>query len=334
MPFSSADPNAFIGIGMQSALGTPQVAAAKLRFLKYLSGNNLTPEQDVVDLREGGDGLDWGSSYTRMVKGSGQLVFNARPEAVGQIFQALPGGAVWAGTPTSPATHLFTSGHASFPYLTVVAQHPGSLIGHLFTDTRLTSIMIEGNAGEPWKITTPFTTITPGASFAALTPTYGLPGTGVDAYFMFAGGSYQVDGAANTYVESFRINMQLGVEEIMAQRTSLDDIVVQNRDIDVEFTQRIEDATLWKKVYYDGGVTPSSAVATGAFRAVTAFDTALNLRALDVHCPLISYRSAPLAELNPDGVTVKITVAGKALRGATHAFIAGLTNGHASAYAP
>lgn len=333
MPFSSADPNAFIGIAMQSGLGAVNVTPAKLRFLKYLAGNNLTPEQDVVDLREGGDGLDWGSSYTRMVKGSGQLVFNARPEAVGQIFQALPGGATWGGA-SVPATHLFHSGHASFPYLTVVAQHPGSLIAHLFQDTRLTSIQIEGNAGEPWKITTPFSTITPGASFAAITPTYGLPGTGVDAYFMFAGGSYQVDGAANTYVESFRINMQLGVEEIMAQRISLDDVIVQNRDIDVEFTQRIEDATLWKKVYYDGGVTPSNSVATGAFRAVTAFDSGNNLRMLDVHCPLLSYRSAPFTELNPDGQTVKITVGAKALRGATHAFVALLANGHASAYAP
>src|SRR5690348_11168936 len=114
MPFSSADPNAFLAIGMQSALATPQVTAAKMRFMKYLAGNNLTPEQDVVYLREGGDGLDWGSSYQRQIKGTGQFVFNARPEIVGQLFQAMPGGATWGGG-SVPATHLFHSGHASFP---------------------------------------------------------------------------------------------------------------------------------------------------------------------------------------------------------------------------
>lgn len=333
MPFSSADPNAFLAIGMQSALGTPQVTAAKLRYIKYLSGNNLTPEQDIVFLREGGDGLDWGSSYQRQVKGSGNLVMNARPEAVGAVFQALPGGATWSGAST-PATHIFHSGHASFPYLTVVAQHPGSLIPHLFADTRLTSLSIEGNSGEPWRISAPFTSITPGASFAALTPTYGLPGTGVDAYFMFAGGSYVVDGAADTKLMSFKIDYSLGVDELQAQGPGLDDITIMNRDLNIEFTRRVEDATLWKKIYYEGGVAPSISVATGSFRAVSAFDAGANLRQLDINCPLIAYNSAPFTDLDPDGQTVMMTVSGKVLKGATHALVALLANGHASVYGP
>ena len=47
MPISSADPNAFLAIGMQAALGTPQTAAAKLRFAKYLSGSDVQASLEI-----------------------------------------------------------------------------------------------------------------------------------------------------------------------------------------------------------------------------------------------------------------------------------------------
>src|SRR6266566_4512102 len=124
--FSSADPNAFVGIGLkQTALGTPNLSAAGYRYIKYLSGLNFDFTQDITFLREGGDGLDWGSGYVKVGKGAGQLVFNARPEITGQILALMPGGATWNGG-TVPATHLYHTGHASFPYMTMIAAHPGT----------------------------------------------------------------------------------------------------------------------------------------------------------------------------------------------------------------
>src|SRR5438128_463969 len=141
---------------MQSALGTPQTTAAKLRYARYLSGNNFAAQLEVVTLREGGDGLDYGFVYKKSHKVAGQLVFNARPEIVGQVLQALPGMATWDGG-SAPAIHTFSTIGASFPYMTMLAQHPGSLMAHLFSDIRFTGLTIEAQSGEPMKWTVPFT---------------------------------------------------------------------------------------------------------------------------------------------------------------------------------
>src|SRR3972149_2170024 len=104
MPKSSADPDAFLAVGIQSALGTPQTTAGKFRFVKYLSGSDVEAQIEAVDLREGGDGLDFGYAFKRMQKTVGQIVANVRPEALGQLLAAVPGGATWCGG-SAPATH-------------------------------------------------------------------------------------------------------------------------------------------------------------------------------------------------------------------------------------
>lgn len=334
MAFSSADPNAFVGLSLkQTALGTPNLSAAGYRYVKYLSGMNFDPNQDVVYLREGGDGLDWGSGYLKTWKGEGQLVFNARPEIAGQFFAIMPGGATWNGG-TVPATHLFHTGHASFPYMTLVAQHPGSDMAHLLSDVRVTGLTIEAMSGEPIKITAPFTAITYGGSIAAnlLTPTYGT-GTGVDSYFKYYDTpSIAIDGTVDSTIESVKIDLTLGPEELQAQRTQLDDIVIQNRDANIELVRRYQSKTTWQKIAFGGGVQPTTSVATGSFEGWWSQDSGNNLRGLRLYAPLIAYNDDTLTELDPDGKTIRETITGKILKGATHAFHIMVNNQHASAY--
>ena len=331
--FSSADPNAFVGLSLkQTALGTPNVTAAGYRFVKYISGMNFDPQQDVTFLREGGDGLDWGSGYLKTWKGAGQLVFYARPEIVGQFLSIMPGGATWTGG-TVPATHFFHTGHASFPYVTMEAAHPGTDLLHVLSDVRFTGLTLEAMSGEPWKITAPFTAITYGGSMAAIVaPTYGT-GTGVDSYFKYYDNpSYSIDGSADSTIESFKIDLALGAEELQAQRTQLDDIVIQNRDANIEIVRRYQNSTTWKKIAYGGGIAPTTSVATGAFNAAVTQDSGNNLRQLSVIAPLIAYNDNTLTELDPDGKTIRETITGKILKGATSAVIFELKNQHASAY--
>jgi hypothetical protein len=332
--FSTADPNAFVGLSLkQTALGTPNLAPAGYRFIKYISGFNFDPQQDVTFIREGGDGLDWGSGYLKTWKGVGQVVFYARPEMTGQILSAMPGGATWTGG-TVPATHFFHTGHASFPYVTMIAGHPGTDLIHLLSDVRFTGLTLEAMAGEPWKFTLPFTAITYGASTAAglLTPSY-TTGTGVDSYFKYYDNpSYAVDGTADSTIESFKIDLALGAEELQAQRTQLDDIVIQNRDANIEIVRRYQNKTTWAKIAFAGGVQPTTSVATGAFNAAVTQDSGVNLRQLSAIAPLIAYNDDTLTELDPDGKTVRETITGKILKGATSAVIFELKNQHASTY--
>ena len=317
-----------MALGMQSAKGTPQVTAAKLRYAQYLSGNSFEPQLDIVDLREGGDGLDFGYSYKKGQKVAGQLVVNLRPEITGQVLQGALGGATWDGG-SAPALHTFHTGHASFPWMTILAQHPGSTIPHLLSDLLFTGGKIEMKSGEPWLFTAPFVAITHAATFTAVVPTYIRD----EPFVYHYAPTYVLDGSADSTIDSVTIEWGLGIEELQAQQVTLDDIAVQNRDTNIEVVRRYEAATLWKKVFMGGGLAPTQSVATGAFRGAVAYGAAgAAFRQLDVEARLISYRGNGLTELDPDGKTVKETITAKVLKGATHAVFAKLSNSHASAY--
>jgi len=312
---------------MQSALGTPQVTAAKIRFAKYLSGTDLQARLEVVDLREGGDGLDFGYTYKKSQAAIGQIVFNARPEIAGQLFQGAPGGATWDGA-SAPAAHTFQAGHASFPWMTLLAQHPGSSLPQIFRDALFTGLTVEGQSGEPWKVTIPFVAIFQGASYAALTATYQAE----EPFVYHYNPTYVLDGSGDTTMTAFKIELGLGVEELQSQAVTLDDIAVQNRDINVEVTRRYVDTTKWKAINMGGGIAPTTSVATGSLRVDSLYGAGAALRSLQFQTPLLSYRGLTLTELDPDGKTVYETLSAKALKAATHAFFAVVKNAHASAY--
>lgn len=337
--FSSADPNAYLAIGMQSGLGTPQVTAAKLRFAKYLKGNAFGVVPAVVDLREGGDGLDFGTTYKAQEKVTGNLQFYLRPEIAGQFFQLLPGGATWLGGSLPPTSmNLFHDNHASHPYATLVVQHPGSSILNLLSDVRFTGFTLSGKSGEPWMVQAPFTAITYGASSAVFVPTYYGVASGLDDLFLWHNSpSYVIDGQVDSTIEAININFQLGTEELQAQGVSLDDIAVINRVLDVEVTRRYQSPSMWQKVAYGaaGNIAPTTSVPTGSLGiSVSNGLTAGNLRQFLVNLGLLSYRYDNLTQLDPDGQTVRETLSARALHTATAAISIGVVNPHASVYGP
>lgn len=329
MPFSSNDPNAYVALALQAAKGTPNAGATKYRFSKYLTGTNFSPEITAQDIREGGDGLDFGFTYKQMQKVAGQLVFNARPEFLAQVLQFTPGMATWDGG-SAPAIHTFSTVGASHGWASLEIAHPGTLILHTVSDVRFSGFTLEAQAGEPLKVTSPFTGITHSASSAGFAPTFITEAP----WLYYNTPSYQIDGAADTTVESWKCDLKYNIEELSAQQVSLDEAIVQGRDLDFELTRRIEDRVLWSKVFMGGGGSPTQSVATGSFRAIVTYGAGANVRLLDIFLPLLSYRDAPFSELDPDGKTVRQTVTAQALKGATCSIVVKLQNGHASAYSP
>lgn len=337
--FSSADPNAYLALGMQSGLGAPQATPAKLRFVRYLKGNSFNIVPAVVDLREGGDGLDFGVTYKSQEKVQGNLTFYLRPEIAGQFFQLVPGGATWFGGTLPPTVgQLFHDNHASHPFSTIFANHPGSSLLQLFSDVRFTGFQLQGRMGQPWQVTAPFTAITFGASALALTPTNYGAASALDDFFLWHNSpSYVIDGLGDNTIESINVNFQLGVEELQAQAIGLDDIAVLNRVIDVDVTRRYQSPSMWQKIAYGspGNIAPTTAVATGSLSAFVSNSLAgANLRSLLVQLGLLSYRYDNLTELDPDGQTVKETISARALHTASAAIAITVIGPHASAYAP
>lgn len=329
MPNSSADPNAYVALAMQAAKGTPQAGATKFRFMKYLAGTNATAEITAQDIREGGDGLDFGFTYKQSQKMTGQLVFNARPEMLGQILQFAPGMATWDGA-SAPGNHIFSTIGASHGWATIELAYPGTVTLQTISDVRFTGFTIEGMAGEPLKITAPFVGISQNASSAGIAPVY----IAEAPMLYYNAPSYVLDGTADTTIESWKIDVAYGVEELIAQSVQLDEAVVQNRTVSVELVRRFEDDVLWSKIYTGAGGVPTTSVATGSFRAVNTYGSGAALRTTDFSVPLISYRGGAITEVDPDGKTIRQTVTGVGLKGATSSLIVKLANGHASAYAP
>lgn len=325
--FTSADPNAYIALGMQSALGTPQTTPAKYRFAKYISGNDFSITPAVVDLREGGDGLDFGTSYKNQMKAAGTLKFNVRPEIAGQFLMTALGGATWDGA-SLPAGHTFHTNHASLPYGTLAIAYPGTSLIHFLSDVRYLGFDLTMSAGQPWMITAPFTAITFGASHnVALVPSY----PSADNFFLFQGGSYIKDGSADSTIEQITVSVKYGAEELQAQSQLLDDIVIQNRDIDVTFVRRYQNSTAYQAIMYGGGVAPTTSVPTGAIQ-MTQRLTVTPSSYLQVDLGLLTYRDDNLSQMDPNGQTIKETFTAKALHTASAVMSIVLRNSHASAY--
>lgn len=337
--FSTADPNAYLAIGMQSALNVPQTAASKLRFCKYISGNAFSVNPQIVDLREGGDGLDFGIAYKTRIAVEGTLVFNLRPEMAGQFFQILPGGATWNAA-SAPALHTFHDNHASHPYSTIFSQHPGSTLQNMLTDVRFTGVTIEAVTGQPIKVSAPFMALTYGASYTAITPTYygaGSDGLGAndDFWLYHTTPSVQLDGVADSTIERWSLSQKLGTEELQAQSVFLDDIPVFSREWDFSLERRYQSTQMYSKIISGGAVSPTTSVPTGAFRADYTYGGAgVKNRTISFSAPILTYRDDNITELDPDGKTVKETITAKPLRSASSTVTITVSNAHASAYAP
>jgi hypothetical protein len=295
---------------------------------------SFQPMTDNQWVREGGGGLDWSVGYTKTTKVEGQVVAYLRPEISGQLFALMPGGATWSGG-TVPATHYFHTGHASFPWFTMQVGHPATDLTTIISDAKFTGMSIEGNSGEPLKVTMPFTGITFGASAAAFNaPSYGT-GTGQDAFFLY----YQAPtiilaNLRDTTISNWKLDFNLGVEELQAQSIGLDDIAIMNRDAQLTVTRRYQNSQLWRQIYYGGSnnYAPTAPIATAAFDAMYSYDTGNNLRAIRFSAPLVAFDEDTITDLDPDGKTVYETITGKVLKGATGAVVITLNNQHASAY--
>jgi hypothetical protein len=175
----------------------------------------------------------------------------------------------------------------------------------------------------------PFTAINHGASFTAFAPTY----YGDDFFLPYQSPTYVIDGAAATGFLGFKLTHSLGVEELQAAPgLLLDEIIVQNRDSDLEFTRRYEDKTLWQKIYFGGGVAATTAIATGSFEAAQVQGVGATLRKVRLVVPILSYGNNKLTELDPDGKTIIETVSAQILKGPTTAWYIEVNNNHPSSY--
>jgi hypothetical protein len=317
------EPGNYLALGKQSGKDTE---ATTFYFLRHLDGSGIQPTEDVESIREGGDGQEVGLRYKTAVSMDGDLVANARPEWAGRILTyAL--GADSSQTPGYPTTvasgtaqdHIITP-TSSIPYLTV--EDLGADVAERVSNAQITGLAIEGEAGRPLKMTanligggTPYRR---NAAASALTPT-----RETSQPFFFPGASYVLDGAGNTKITKFAVNVARNLDtDIRTTQLFREDVVALNFDTDFAFTLKYEDSTFYDKMHYLAGTTISPdglGLATGSLKIFFGFNLGgASERHLELNVPLLQYTAAQVNSLDPDGKTMYIDVAAMGLKGATH----------------
>jgi hypothetical protein len=181
-------------------------------------------------------------------------------------------------------------------------------------------MVVEGEAGRPLKITqsmigggTPYRR---NAAASALVPTRetGQP-------FFFPGGSYIINGAANTKITKFKAEVNRNLDtEIRTTQLFREDVVGLTFDSNLSFTLKYEDKTIYDLVHYLSGTTISPnalGLATGAFTAYSEFGTGTTQRFFEIGFPLVEFTGAKVNRLDPDGKTMYLDVTAMGVRSAT-----------------
>lgn len=315
------DPVNYFAIGKQSAKGA---VAASFYFLKHLDGSGFEVEKEVQRIREGGDGQEPGLTFVSFVKADGQMVAMCRPNIAARIY----GGAIGAPAQASAviaslARYTFTP-QASLPYFTIEQRMSDEM--ERIHDAVMTGFTLEGEAGQPLKLTANFlsgASITQRDVGSALTVSRdsGRP-------HFYPGGSYVFDGGASyaADVTKFKIEVNRGVDDGV-QTTGLgrDDVIPLNLDMTADCTIKYTSRDFYQKVTYNGGSNLIQDLPTGSLDLVNLQLVAINAStfATGMHrfvAPLLEWTDVKLNKLDPDGKTIYMDLVGMNRIGPTSSF--------------
>lgn len=316
------EPTNYFAVGKQSAKDTE---ATTFTFLRHLDGTALETVEEIQSDREGGDGQEVGLRYKTAISMDGQAVVNDRPEIGARLFAwALGAETITASFPPGFATtasgvaneHLALPTSA-IPYLTL-EQFWADQVERV-PNAQITGLDIEGEQGRPLKITAQFVGGgSPYSPTAAQSPTRetGPP-------FIFPGGSYVLNGAANTKLTKFKASIKRNVDDgIRTTGLGREDVVALNFDVDFECTLKFEDSgtSLYDLTHYgaSGGSQIPVDLATTAFKAYTQFGSGTNARYFEFGLPQLQLTGARVNKLDPDGKTMYADVSMSGIKGATN----------------
>lgn len=315
------EPSNYFAVGKQSAKDTE---ASTFYFFRHLDGTGLELDEQTDSVREGGDGQEVGFVHKTAISMDGDAVANARPErAARAAAYTLGADAVSQGSGAASAVaQIHTSTPtSSIPYLTV-EQLWGDVCERV-SNVQFTSMVVEGEAGRPLKITNSMvaggTPYRRNAAASALTPTRetGQP-------FFYPGGSYSLTGATGSKLTKFRSEVNRNVDtDIRTTSLFREDVVALNFDSSLEATLKYEDNGFYDLVHSLSGTTISPnalGLATGAFQAYTEFGAGTTLRFFELNQPCIVFTGARVNKLDPDGKTMYLDVSAIGVRSATHQF--------------
>lgn len=301
MGFSSSDPRNYVALGKQADASTE---ATEFKFVKYLNGTDVSPEIDAADVFEGGDGQAQGLHYRQHTKNDGQIVAYARPDMFTYLSAWALGSAVTVGTAIGVGTSIFTP-NATARFLTIEgAWGGGNQIDRVMSGL-LTGFQVEGAAGEPWKVTTPYigggTAYFRDGAASALSP---VLETGDPA--MYAGGAYLIGGATEIDILQWTYNFQRNVDDNLFTTSQFRRKVVPlSYTVSLDMQVIMQTQAYYKNFQYGGGSMVPNNLATTAFHAERAL---VGSQMLCIDVPFLRVTNIQANRFNPDGETVVLDI--------------------------
>lgn len=316
------EPTNYFAIGLQEKKGEESEA---FYFYKHLDGTGLELDEQTESVHEGGDGQEVGFVHRTALSLDGDVIHNARPESVARAAAWTLGADTSAeGTGTATPLSIHTAVPTStLPYLTVEQYFADNI--ERGVDAQFTSMVVEGEAGRPLKIS--HSLVTGGTPYKRDVEEALEASRETDQPFFYPGGSYQLTGASGAKLTKFKAEVKRNLDtDIRTTQLFREDVVGLTFESMLEGTLKYEDSELFDLVRYqgEGGTTinPNAlGLATGAFRAYTEFGSGTTQRYFDWSQPLITFTGVKVNKLDPDGKTMYIDFSAMGVKSATHQVI-------------
>ena len=307
MAYSTHD--GYLGVGKQSAKGT---AIAPTDYIRYRD-KNINPEIESEFYHEGGYGRDVAYGLKTMHKHDGSFSLLARPKQVGLLMHALLGADSMTGTAT-PYHHTITPDDTIDWYTFETGEvKTSNLVIERIQDCKVNSIKISGEAGKPVTLDVDFLGIQAVKQAAASSPSYES-----NDPFRFYEGTFTVDSSATTYITKFDITINNNVAgDIQTVEVHRDDMVALSREITVDFTLKLTDATQYAAIMYGGSTAVSDDLDEGDFTIDLNYGTGATARQFKIEIPKLYYIAAEMPR-GADPEVIYLSCSGRAVKGASN----------------
>ena len=285
----------YVGLALQAEKGAEE---APTSFVRFLTADD-TPISDNKTIREGGHYRD-GAGITRVGM---QFPFSfdcyARPGIAGLLFTMMLGADAKTGS-AAPYLHTITPGALGWWTVEMrkLAQADTDDLVNRLIDSKLSTLVFSGAAGDPLKIAVNGQSLTVDSSNAAAEESY----TAED-FLKFAHGTLTAFGAATVEITDFTLTLENNNEMIQTSALTYQQIVEKDFSATLDFTLKCTADDEFRKVYFGASDGTAAAEALEASAVTFAFNNGLLTtaeRSINFTIPSFVYSAAPLTNLNAE----------------------------------
>lgn len=282
---------AYIGIGVQGAKGTPN--ATPDMYVKFLDGTFPT-EFDAEHLRESGDDELIGTSVKNQHREKFSFNCIARPEVCAYLFSYLLGKDTISGA-SDPYTHtIIRSAANERAWLTIRRKIDTNIIQQL-EDCRIEKITVTGEAGQKIMLAVEGNALTSSKDTSEDSPVYE---THKPFTFYHSNGAFTVDSGVDSNIKAFSVEVMVSSQQGM----QTDDILLADLPdlkLDINFSASFyaQNTTRYYKLNYNAGSAPTEDLNTGSFAFTCAYTESTKARQFKMTIKDIVYEPV---QLNPN----------------------------------